>query len=359
MKDRPEHDYQALWAVDPDVSVEGVATLPQPGRFGIPALVRRQRRIPEGQTHEDSEARRRQREESWGPPRADIDRRTALLAGFAVAGALAVAVVLFGLSLTTDRFLLILLVPALVLRRGRLYLRDFGVFALLMLIYSELRGLAHLISPHPFYAPQLDLDKWLFGGTAPTVVLQRWFWHGTPHPYDTVLIDFSSLHFIVPPLVAFALWTCRRALFFRFATSMLVLSFASAITFAIFPSAPPWAAGHALLTPTVTQIDGKAWSAVPSSFSLSSLIQGNPYAAIPSLHGGYAFLIFLFVAGLAWRTRWRWPAFAVGLLYVLALSFARVYTGDHYVIDLVVGYAYAAATFVGVNRYWRRHELPG
>src|SRR5205823_9421393 len=68
MKDRPEHEYQALWAVDPDVSVEGVATLPQPGRLGIPPLVRRQRGVPERKTHEDGEARRREREEHWGPP---------------------------------------------------------------------------------------------------------------------------------------------------------------------------------------------------------------------------------------------------------------------------------------------------
>ncbi len=271
---------------------------------------------------------------------------------------MAVAIVLFGLSLQTDRFLLILLIPALVLRRSRVYLRDFGVFALLMLIYAELRGVAHLISPNPFYTPQLDLDKWLFGGTPPTVVLQQWFWHGTVQWYDLLLIDVSKLHAIVPTLLAFALWTRRRALFFRFATTMLTLCLAAAITFAIFPAAPPWAAGHALLTPTVTQIDDTTWSAIPSGISLSSLVQSNPYAAIPSLHGGFAFLVFLFVAGLAWRTRWRWPAFAVGLFYVLVLSFARVYTGDHYVIDLVFGYLYAAAAYIGVNRYWRRHELP-
>jgi membrane-associated phospholipid phosphatase len=359
MKDRPEYENQALWAVDPDVSVEGVAALPQPGRLGIPPFIRRQRGAEEGQTYEDREARRRQREQSWGPPRADLDRRTALLALVATAGAMAVAIVLFGLSLQTDRFLLILLVPALVLGRGRLYLRDFGLFALLMLIYSELRGLAHLISPNPFYTPQLDLDRWLFGGTPPTVVLQQWWWHGTAHWYDTLMIDVSKLHAIVPTLLAFALWTRRRALFFRFASTMLTLCLAAAITFAVFPAAPPWAAGHALITPTVTQIDDSAWSAVPSSISLSSLVQSNPYAAIPSLHGGFAFLVFLFLAGLAWPTRWRWPTVAVGLMYVLALSFARVYTGDHYVIDLVIGYAYAAVAYICVNRYWRRHELPG
>jgi len=358
MKDRPEHEHQALWAVDPDVSVEGVAALPQPGRLGIPPFIRRQRGAEEGQADEEREARRREREQSWGAPRADLDRRTLLLTGLALGGTLATAIFLFGLSLQTDRFLLILLVPALVLRRGRVYFRDFGLFALLMLIYSEFRGLDHVLRPAPFYAPQLDLDKWLFGGTPPTVALQQWFWTGSLHWYDHLLIDVSKLHFIVPPLLAFVLWVHRRALFFRFATCMLTLSFAAAVTFLLFPAAPPWAAGRALLTPTVTRIDDGNWSAVPRSFSLSSLVQSNPYAAIPSLHGGYSFLVFLFVAGLAWRTRWRWAALGVGVMYPLALSFARVYTGDHYVIDLVIGYLYAAAAFFAVNWYWRRLRLP-
>jgi membrane-associated phospholipid phosphatase len=358
MKDRTEHEHQALWAVDPDVSVEGVAALPQPGRLGIPALVRRERRAPEGQAYEDGEARRREREERWGPPRADLDRRTLLVAGGALVGAMAVAVVLFGLSFTADRYFLVLLFPALALRRGRLYLRDFGAFAALMFVYAEMRGLAHVLNPHPYYTPQLRLEKWLFGGYVPTAELQKWWWAGTLHWWDHLLFDVAKLHFVLPPLLAFFLWVKRRALFFRFATSMLVLSFAGALTFLIFPSAPPWAAGRALLTPTVTQIDDGTWSAVPNSVSLSSVIQPNPYAAIPSLHGGYAFLVFLFVTALAWRTRWRWPVAIVAAFYPLALSFSVVYTGNHYVVDLLIGYAYATAAFMATRWFWRRRRWP-
>ena len=358
MENRPEDKYEPLWAIDPDVSVEGVGTLPQPGRFGIPALVRRQRRAPEGDTHENGQARDPEREKRWGSPCADVDRRTAIAAGLALGGAMAVAIVLFGLSLTADRYLLILLVPALVLRRGRLYLRDFGAFALLMLLYGELRGLAHVARPEPFYLPQLRLEKWLFGGYVPTVELQRWWWSGTLHWWDRLLFDVAKLHFVVPPLLAFFLWLRRRALFFRFASSMIVLSFAGALTFLLFPAAPPWAAGRTLLIPTVTKIDDGPWSAVPNSVSLSSVIQSNPYAAIPSLHGGYAFLVFLFVASLGWKTRWRWPIAAVAAFYPLALSFSVVYTGNHYVVDILIGYAFATAAFLAVKAFWRRRAWP-
>jgi len=192
----------------------------------------------------------------------------------------------------------------------------------------------------------------------PTVELQKWFWTGSVHWWDEVLINTSKLHFIVPPLLAFALWMKRRALFFRFASAMLALSFAAAVTFLLFPAAPPWAAGKTLLTPTVTKIDDTTWTSVSNSFSLSKIIEGNPYAAIPSLHAGYAMLCFLFVAWLVWRKSWRWFVIVPATLYPLALSFARVYSGDHYVIDLLAGYLYAVAVFMLVGWYWRRHDLP-
>ena len=139
---------------------------------------------------------------------------------------------------------------------------------------------------------------------------------------------------------------------------MLILSFAAALTFLLFPAAPPWAAGKTLLTPTVTKIDDSTWTSVSTSFSLSKIIATNPYAAIPSLHAGYAMLCFLFVAALVWRRRWRWYVIVPAAIYPLALSFARVYSGDHYVIDLIAGYAYAVGAFLAVNWYWRRNQLP-
>src|SRR5262249_34688788 len=84
-------------------------------------------------------------------------------------------------------------------------------------------------------------------------------------------------------LLAFALWMKRRALFFRFASAMLALSFAAALTFLLFPAAPPWAAGKTLLTPTVTKIDDSTWTSVSTSFSLSKIIASNPYTDHPYL----------------------------------------------------------------------------
>jgi membrane-associated phospholipid phosphatase len=357
-----KNDYEALRAVDPGAPIESGALAPKPGHLGVAPLVGGEWSLPEGKPYEYGEAYR-EAAKKWGPPREDLDRRTAALAAIGLVAALALAVWLFGLGLTPDRYLLVLLVPALVMRRARRFLLDFVPFAALLVIYAQSRGIAHLLRPDPHYLPQLHADKFLFGGVVPSESLQHWLWDGAQQWYDHLVLAVMRLHFIVPPLLAFIFWVKRRALFYRFAAMIFTLSFAGAVTFLLFPSAPPWAAGEKGLLPGLIRIPHNP-APNPSgahgyhSISVSKLIDPNPYAAIPSLHAGYAFLCFLFVAALAWKTRWRWIAIVVGLIYPLAQSFAVVYTGNHYVIDLLLGYVYATAALVGVWWFWRRRGLP-
>jgi hypothetical protein len=278
---------------------------------------------------------------------------SARAAGAAAAFIAAAAAVTWadGLDWTPDRVLLVFLAPALVLGRGRRYLLDFVPFALLIMLYAECRGLAHLASPHPFYRPQLWLERHLFGGV-PAVWLQEHFWHGSMTWYDALAAKVLNLHFVVPPLVAFALWTQRRKLFYRFATSMIVLSFASALVFLVYPSAPPWAAAQAGMLDVVK---------LPPVNDVSSLgsptpTPANPYAAIPSLHAGYAFLVALTVAGvlLASSVRLRRTLAALCFLYPLAQAVAVIYTGNHYLVDIVIGCAFATGAYLVTNRAFSR-----
>jgi membrane-associated phospholipid phosphatase len=358
--DSAKNEYQPLRAVDPGAAVEGATAGPQPGHFGVPPFVGTERRAPERDAR-DYREEERQRAEEWGPPRPDLDRRTLLLAGVGLAVALAAAVYVFGLGLTPDRYVFVLLVPALIMRRGRRYALDFIPFAGLLVLYAQFRGIAHLLRPDPHYLPQLNVDRFLFGAV-PSVELQHWLWTGAQHWYDHLTLDILRLHFIVPPLLAFMLWVKRRSLFIRFAATMITLSFAGAITFFVFPAAPPWAAGEDGLLPNLIRIPhnpapGPTHSGI-AGISISRLIDPNPYAAIPSLHAGYAFLSFLFVATLVWRTRWRWWGIGLAALYPLAESWAVVYTGNHYVIDIVLGYLYAVASLAAVGYVWRRLRLP-
>src|SRR6478736_95703 len=361
MEHRPKDEQQALRAIDPGALVEAGAAAPEPGDLAVSTLVGRERRVQEGQAGADGQEHGRRDRERWGPPRRHIDRPTAILAAVAFAIALLAQVLTFGLSLTPDRYALVLLAPALVIGRGRRFLLDFVPFVALIVVYEESRGIAHTLHPHPYYAPQLDAEKALFFGHVPSVDLQGWLWTGSLHWYDQFLSAMTRIHFIVPPTLAFGLWLKRRALFYRFAATLLALSYAGALTFWLFPAAAPWAASERGLIPFLASPANvqAATSPLPTDAGpVYRLVDGNPYAAVPSLHGGYSLLVVLFVATLAWPTRWRWWVIVPAAAYPLIQSIAVVYTGNHYVVDLLIGFVYAIGAVYGVHRFWRWRGWP-
>ena len=66
------------------------------------------------------------------------------------------------------------------------------------------------------------------------------------------------------------------------------------------------------------------------------IVGANPVSAMPSLHMAMTVLVLL----AAWRA--RLPVRVAGLLYALAMGFALVYAGEHYMVDLAAGAAVAA-----------------
>jgi PAP2 superfamily protein len=338
-----------------------MAASPEAGDLGVPPLVRRERRAEERRPQRDRQAR--ETESRWGPACPDASPARFVVAALALAVALTFAVSEVGLGLTPDRYLLVLLVPALVLGQPKKYLTDFVPFALLLIVYSACRGLAHIVHPSPFAQPQLTVERFLFAGHIPTIELQHWL--GTAHHSFAArsAVIMTHLHFIVPPLLGFGLWLKRRALFYRFAATMLVLSFAACVVFLVYPSAPPWAAADKHLMPPLVHVTrpsatASAGASGVANAAVTKLIPKNPYAAVPSLHAGYAFVVFLFATALATRLRRRWWIVGAALLYPLLQATAVVYTADHYVVDVLLGFASATGAYLFVNRAWRRFGLP-
>jgi hypothetical protein len=69
----------------------------------------------------------------------------------------------------------------------------------------------------------------------------------------------------------------------------------------------------------------------------------NAVAAIPSLHSGVPMMVLLF--------SWRLVGGGPGLLlvgYVAVMTFTLTYGGEHYVVDALVGWLYAAVAVLGV-----------
>jgi PAP2 superfamily len=229
-------------------------------------------------------------------------------------------------------------------------------FALFLWAYDLLRGRADGFVFEAHFRPQIEADRVLFLGRDPSVWLQERLWDGSAHLhwYDFASWGVYMSYFVATYAVAGALWFVARDRFRRYVSCVALLAALGFATFALFPAAPPWLASReGELGPTTRSI-GPISGEVPFvSLSWESLFEkgsqyANPVAAVPSLHAAYTLLITLFLWRMLPRAR---PLLAV---YPLAMAFALVYTAEHFVVDILLGWAYALAAVFVVHRAFDR-----
>jgi membrane-associated phospholipid phosphatase len=118
--------------------------------------------------------------------------------------------------------------------------------------------------------------------------------------------------------------------------------------------APPWMAARDGYLGEVHRVSGRGWSEIDLHRQTMVLFgMANKSAAMPSLHAGLAFLLAFFAIARL-RTRWRWLA----LLYPLTMTLVLVYSGEHYVLDALVGALLAAGVMVGCRLWEDRRTAP-
>lgn len=255
---------------------------------------------------------------------------------------------------------------------------DWLPFALVLIAYDYLRGLADTLGMPTWWTPQLDVDRFLFGGTDPTVWLQEHYKYPSVRWWDVAVCLTYVSFFVLPYLTAGWFWLRSRAEFRRWAGRFVALSFLGFALFALIPAAPPWAAAKCsaaevadhpsnptcmggdpslvrdggLLGPVTHQrpgampylerLSGRGWPKLHLGIAQSLLDKGQGavdlVAAVPSLHAGGTLLFAMFV----WRRVRGWCQ-AVLVAYVAFMAVTLVYTGEHYVSDVIAGWLAAAA----------------
>jgi membrane-associated phospholipid phosphatase len=189
-------------------------------------------------------------------------------------------------------------------------------------------------------------DRWLGRGEIPTLRLQRALAKNGVGVHDTLLSVLHWSWFIVPHgSVAYVLW--KRPDRYERAAAMMAATFdAGVLTYWLVPTAPPWWAGQNGHLPHVrrimveagTEFWGELWQRLYDSLGR------NPFAAMPSLHFGTS-VMAAHVLGEVGRKE-----AVVGWTYAAALGFALVYLGEHYVTDLIAGFALAEAVRLAAPR---------
>jgi membrane-associated phospholipid phosphatase len=238
-------------------------------------------------------------------------------------------------------------------RMGRVVL-DWLPFTLVLMAYDQSRVVATMVNLPLHEQDIASAESWLFGGHIPAVWMQDEFYTPTAvHWYDAVATLVYASHFIATPALAAVLWLRNRGIWLAYITRVIVLAFAGLVTYVLFPEAPPWLAARDGLIDPVARISARGWiwlhaGNVHEILDNAQRDGANPVAAMPSLHVAFATLVALFIAPYI-ALRWRYLA----AVYPVAMGVVLVYTGEHYVLDLVVGVAYALIVHALVSR-WER-----
>ncbi|NUS72656.1 MAG: phosphatase PAP2 family protein [Corynebacteriales bacterium] len=239
------------------------------------------------------------------------------------------------------------------------WLKDWGPLLALLIFYDLSRAAAKLFqAPHIKELPAAD--RAMFGGTLPTTWLQdKLYDPNHVHWWDVFASFVYMSHFVAAMTVAVVLYLRSRALWTAFMRRFLFLTAAGLLTYFVYPAAPPWwASKFGYITEHVERTSGRGWGAIGLQGTGKMLGAGqamsNPVAAMPSLHSGWAMLIIAFFLPFV-RKRW-WPLL---FAYPLSMTFTLVYTGDHYIIDVLVAWTYVALAFIIVGateRWWARRK---
>ena len=208
--------------------------------------------------------------------------------------------------------------------------------------------------------PQLRADEilfgWMTGGKVPTVWLQEQLYvAGDVRWYDIVIVPVYMSHFLVPMVLAVALWLNAYHLFRRYIWTLVALTLMTLVTYALFPAAPPWMAGINGYLPEVARVTSLTLESTGIGTIRSAVARGEAYAnavaAIPSLHSAVPMMVLMFSWTLvSIRTR-----VLLGL-YILAMTFTLTYGGEHYIVDAFIGWAYAGVAVYGVAWLFRRAQ---
>jgi len=278
--------------------------------------------------------------------------RLALAVVFAAAGVtLSIGALAAGKLPSWPHVVMVMLAVALISGRGGTFVRDWGPVALGMLAYAQAAQLVERLHLAVHYAPQITADRILGFGTLPTQWLQERLYGGSTGVLEVAALVAYASHFFVPFGIAFYIWwkRGREAVFNSLVLGLLVVSVLAEITFVLVPTAPPWLAAENGHITHVHEVLRQALRDV--HLDALATLKGDPHAynvvaAVPSLHVAWP-IIGLLVARAYGLPRWLCTLQVVQLV---AVVFAVVYTGEHYLVDTFAGAVYALVAWRVVER---------
>jgi hypothetical protein len=249
-------------------------------------------------------------------------------------------------SLVSPVGLIMLMIAfALYTNRGGRFMRDWVPVLVGLLAYAATVAAVPSFGLEVHYWPQIDADRLLGFGTLPTTWLQEHLYPGHTGPLEVFSVAMYISHFIAPLLLAFAIWAFwKNRGFSDLLFGLLAVSILANITFLLAPTAPPWlAAEHGLIPPVQPIIKNALFDLDLNALALrkGDASSYNVVAAVPSLHVAWPVICLLVIR----KHRLPVGLFAAQAALTVGVVFAIVYTGEHYLVDAIIGALYALAAW--------------
>lgn len=228
-------------------------------------------------------------------------------------------------------------------RRG---VREFALLTVLYLGYTSSRLLAD-----NDLTPALTAARHLLG-------LERLFdldWEAdlngwlVDHPIVGVLASFhyATAHYVVTAIAVIWLYRRGAATYGPARTSLVIATLLGLAAYLTVPTAPPRLTGGYVDILRLHEAVG--WWGAEASAPRGLGGWTNQLAAFPSLHAGWA----LWVAVVVWRYSASVPARVLALAHTALTAAVVVATGNHWLLDVLAGWAVVAVGF-GLSEWWYR-----
>jgi membrane-associated phospholipid phosphatase len=231
------------------------------------------------------------------------------------------------------------ILAGLIYLSGSIMFQLWSAYFLGITVFTHLRSLADQTMISTKYEYVIDIDAFLFFGHVPTVWLQnRYFEFGNYTWFDQFMVGIHLSYFLIPYAMALGLAFLSREFFARYVLGVVATFYLGLVIYFLIPTSPPWLSSHLGYLPEVTRIVQVIGTEVsPEAYQQGYRVAGaNDVAAMPSLH--FAITVVIMLAH--WRFNWIFRS--IFITYTLLMGLALVYLAEHYVIDLIAGFAVAA-----------------
>ncbi|MBN9620953.1 MAG: phosphatase PAP2 family protein [Actinobacteria bacterium] len=144
---------------------------------------------------------------------------------------------------------------------------------------------------------------------------------------------YSVMHYIVTPIVLVWMYRSHREHYGRARTALAISTGLGLVGYLLLPTAPPRMLAGSGLRDTLADTQNWGWWGGDGSVPRGLGALTNQFAAMPSLHVGWALWCGVLIAVYARR---RWVR-VLGVAYPIATTLVVLATGNHYLLDALAG----------------------